>query len=170
MKALTICLFALLGLAASASAEENYREKNFNAESREKFEAVAADVRKEMEPGGRYQYVRPDERRKVDQKLGEMGALFEQSPSAADMSESSKIALYNAQEVVNSILTRRDGDRVICSKTAPVGSHIPVVSCHTYAQEEQARRGTRDELDKWTRRGCLTCGSGSLTGGTSQGK
>jgi len=155
-------LIALLAAAAVSTlcAKENYREKGVKADTHEKFAEVAANVRKEMEEGGRYEYVKPDERKTIDQKLAEMDALFAQSDSVEAMKQDSKIRLYNAQEVVNSILTRRDKDRVICKNQAPVGSHIPVTSCHTYGQEEEARSGTRNQLDEWMRLGCVNAGCG----------
>ena len=145
---------ASVALCGAAGAKENYKEKAFNADSRDKFEAVAADVRKQMEPGGRYQYVKADERIKVDAALTEMIALFAANDSVASMPEATRIKLFNDQEVVNSILTQRDGDRVICTKTAPVGSHIPITNCHTYAQEVEAREGTKKQMNEWGRGAC----------------
>ncbi|MET0229362.1 MAG: hypothetical protein ABW186_00355 [Rhodanobacteraceae bacterium] len=84
-----------------------------------------------------------------------MDRIFEAGGgSVATMKEDQKIALFNAQETVNSILTLRDRDRVICRKEAPVGSHIPVTSCHSYAQEVEAREGTKKQLDEWGRAPC----------------
>ena len=71
--------------------------------------------------------------------------MFDQSGGAvANMKEEQKIALFNAQETVNSILTLRDRDRVICKKEAPVGSHIPRDVVPTYGQEIEAREGTQE--------------------------
>ncbi len=145
---------ASVAICGAAVAKENYKEKAFNADSRDKFEAVSADVRRQMEEGGRYQYVKPDERIKVDAALTEMSTIFAANDSVASMPEPAKIKLFNDQEVVNSILTQRDGDRVICTKTAPVGSHIPITSCHTYAQEVEAREGTKKQMNEWGRGAC----------------
>jgi len=147
-------------IAATASfAKENYREKAVNADDKEAFATVAESVRKGMEDGGRYEYVKPEERTKVDQKLTEMGALFDKDGSVQAMNEDTKVKLFNAQEVVNSILTLRDRDRVICKKQAPIGSHIPIVSCHTYGQEQDAHDQTRNQLDQWKRAQCVgDCG------------
>ncbi|HJT98671.1 MAG TPA: hypothetical protein VJ696_10190 [Rhodanobacteraceae bacterium] len=160
MKAIGWASFLLAAvLAGGVSAKEHYKEKAFNADTKDKFEDIAANVRKEMEDGGRYEYVKPDERKKVDDALAKMTELFEQSGSVANMKEEQKIALFNEQETVNSILTLRDRDRVICKKEAPVGSHIPVTSCHTYGQEQDAHRETRKQLDDWGRPLCVgSCG------------
>jgi hypothetical protein len=155
------CLALILASVASiASAKENYKEKAFNADTPEKFAEVSANVRKGMEPGGRYQYVKPEERKTIDGKLDEIGALFQKNGSVDAMSEATKIELFNAQEVVNSILTRRDGERVICKKEAPIGSHIPITTCHTYAQEEDAHRNSRSLTHAWSNMQCGDSGHG----------
>ena len=143
-----------IAICGSVGAKENYKEKAFNADSKDKFEAVAANVRKEMEQGGRYQYVKADERVQIDAKLADMGTLFAENGSVSGMKEDAKIKLFNDQEVVNSILQQRDGERVICKKEAPVGSHIPVASCHTYAQEVEARSGTQKQMQDWAHGNC----------------
>jgi hypothetical protein len=147
-----------LVLAAPAAAKENYHEKTFNADTREKFQAVADDVRKEMEPGGRYEYVKAKERATIEQSLAEMDALFTASGGVEKMKQDDKVKLFNDQEVVNSILTRRDKDRVICEDKPKLGSHVRTTGCHTYGQEEDARRGSKDQMDEWTRRGCAVAG------------
>jgi hypothetical protein len=155
MKMLVATAILLASLFNPAAARENYKETGIKADTKEAYAAVAADVRSEMEGGGRYEYVKPDERKTVDAKLTEMSALFEQSGSVANMKEDQKIALFNAQETVNSILTKRDRDRVICKKEAPIGSHIPVTTCHTYGQEEDARLATRKQLSDWKQAPCV---------------
>jgi hypothetical protein len=147
-------------VASAASAKENYQEKAFNADTPEKFELVSANVRKAMEPGGRYEYVKPEERKTIEKKLDEIGTLFQKNGSVDAMSQETKIELFNAQEVVNSILTRRDGERVICKKEAPIGSHIPITTCHTYAQEEDAHRNSSSLRNGWSNMQCGDSGHG----------
>ena len=152
-------LVAALAVALNtAAAKENYHEKTFNADTREKFQAVADEVRKEMEPGGRYENVKAKERATIEQSLAEMDALFAASGGVEHMKQDDKVKLFNDQEVVNSILTRRDRDRVICEDKPKLGSHVRTTSCHTYGQAEDARRGSKDQMDEWTRRGCATAG------------
>jgi hypothetical protein len=142
-------------LVGLAPAKEHYREGGVKADTREAFETLAADVRKDMEHGGKYEYVKPSEKKTIDAKLTEMDELFEKTGTVANMTQDQKIALFNAQETVNSILTLRDRDRVICKREAPVGSHIPVTTCHTYAQEVEAHEGTKKIMDDWSRPLCV---------------
>jgi hypothetical protein len=161
MKLEKLLLVSALALTcAVAGARENYHEKSFNADTKEKFQTVAANIRKEMNDGGRYEYVTPKEHATIEQKLGEIETLFTQYDSIANMKQDQKVQLFNAQDTVNSILTHRDRDRVICKNEAPLGSHIPVTSCHTYGQEEDARHETHNQLDEWKRLGCVKAGCG----------
>lgn len=107
------------------------------ADTGAKFETVSARVRNEMQEGGRYSYVTPDERSTVEARLAEMRELFEKRDSTANMSDDEKMRMFNDQEAVNAILTRRDGERLVCSNEKPVGSHIPVRTCRTVAEIER---------------------------------
>jgi len=111
-----------------------------------------------MDGGGRFEYLKPQERTQVDQGLDQMTALFDKYGSVSAMNEQAKIELFNTQEKVNSVLTLRDRDRVICKKEAPVGSHIPIVQCHTYGQAEDAKRGTEKQMADWKRAQCSGSG------------
>jgi len=155
MKRFVLMSLVALATTSSITAKENYKEQAVKADTKEAFTQVAATVRKEMEDGGRYEYVKPKERVQVEQNLDVMGALFDKYGTVQAMTEQTKIELFNAQESVNSVLTLRDRDRVICKKDAPLGSHIPIVSCHTYGQAEDAQRGTQRQLDDWKHPPCV---------------
>jgi hypothetical protein len=142
--------------AGQTFAKEHYREGSVKADTKEAFDVVAKSVRAGMEPGGRYEYVKPAEQKTIEKNLTEMDGLFDAAGgTVAGMKEDQKIALFNSQETVNSILTLRDRDRVICKKEAPIGSHIPVTSCHTYAQEVEGREGSKKQMDDWGRPLCV---------------
>ena len=160
----TVALAIALSMAmlAPCSAKENYHEKQVNADTKEAFADISQNVRRQMDPGGKYEFVPADERTKIDKSFTEMTALFEQYGTVSAMNQDAKVKLFNDQEIVNSILTKRDRDRVICTNKAPIGSHIPVTTCHTYAQEVEAHEGTKKQLDEWKRGNCV----GSPTQGT----
>jgi hypothetical protein len=153
-------LFALVIAATSAFAKENYREPAFNADTRDSFAKVSEGVREQIKPGGRYEYVNDKERFTIGQKLDDMNTLFSDHDSVASMSQQDKIQLFNDQETVNSILTKRDGERVICKKEAPIGSHIPITTCHTYAQEQDAHKANAQQVDQWGHMQCGDSGHG----------
>jgi hypothetical protein len=158
----TLALAVALSMAvlAPCSAKENYHEKGVNAETKERFAEISQNVRREMDTGGKYEFVPLDERTKIDKSFDEMTGLFDQYGSVSAMNQDAKVKLFNDQEVVNSILTKRDRDRVICTNKAPLGSHIPQTSCHTYAQEVQAHQETQKQMTDWKVMGCAGTSSG----------
>jgi len=132
-----------------ASAAENYTETSKNADSREKLSQVAAQVHEQMQGGGRFEFVKPDERKTIDNEFAEMDALYAKSGSVDGMSKDAKIQLFNAQETINSILTQRDGDRVICKNEAINGSRIRRDTCHTYREEVAKAEISRKTMVGW---------------------
>jgi len=155
---LFLSLVATLAVAGPSFANEKYNEPSVKADTKEAFSEIATTVRKEMDGGGRFEYLKPQERTQVDQGLDQMTALFDKYGSVSAMNEQAKIELFNTQEKVNSVLTLRDRDRVICKKEAPVGAHIPIVQCHTYGQAEDAKRGTEKQMADWKRAQCSGSG------------
>jgi hypothetical protein len=156
MRALVfLCIAFGVFAFGAATAKENYKENGVKADTKEAFDPLAVKIREDLQDGGRYEYVKPAERKTIEQKLNEMSALFEQTGAVSNMTQDQKISLFNDQEVVNSILTQRDRDRVICKKTTPIGSHIPVTNCHTYAQEVEAREGTQKQMSDWKNTPCV---------------
>ncbi|HET7923646.1 MAG TPA: hypothetical protein VFL30_02045 [Rhodanobacteraceae bacterium] len=161
----TVALAVALSMAmlAPCSAKENYHEKRVNADTKEAFADVSQSVRREMDHGGKYEFVPPDERAKIDKNFDDMTKLFDQYGTVSAMNQDAKVRLFNDQEVVNSILTKRDRDRVICQNKAPIGSHIQQTSCHTYAQEVEARQETQKQMSDWKIMGCAGTSSGRGT-------
>ena len=138
----------LLGSAVCAApvfAAKKPDEKIIAADTKAAFIEQTASVRKQMENGGRYEFVTNDERNKVETRMNEMAAIFEQGD--VDTLSKAKIAdLYVAQEDINAILTKRDGRRVICERVKIVGSHMKSQQCITYAEQERGRRVSQDAL------------------------
>jgi tRNA isopentenyl-2-thiomethyl-A-37 hydroxylase MiaE len=64
------------------------------------------------------------------------------------MDQGAKVQLFNDQELVNTTLTRRDGDRRICESVAPMGSHIPKTVCRTYREIQAEQQHTKDYLQQ----------------------
>jgi hypothetical protein len=157
---LALAIAVAMTVLAPCSAKENYHEKQVNADSKEAFADISQNVRREMDHGGKYEFVPPDERVKIDKSFGEMTALFDQYGTVSAMNQDAKVKLFNDQETVNSILTKRDRDRVVCTNKAEIGSHISKTTCHTYAQEVQARQETQKQMSDWKIMGCAGSPSG----------
>lgn len=118
------------------------------ADTKTRFEAVAAAVRKEMSPGGRFEFVSRLERDTVNRRLADMQTLFSQFGAVAKMDADSKVRLYNDQEEINGILTRNDSNRQICTREVPVGTHFPKMVCETYGELRREQLRTTEFLDR----------------------
>lgn len=156
--AFSIVMFSAMFAFGAAQAAE----KPVTADTKEAFESVAASVRKNMQADGRYAYVKPDEHEKVEAGLTEISRLFETNESVDRMDEATKVKLFNTQEVVNSILTLRDRDRLICERGATTGSHMIITTCHTYGELEAARAASHKFLIEKQAVPCMSkaCGGG----------
>lgn len=139
------------GPQGQASQEETPAQNGnavVKADTKANFEAVVAAIQKQMQPGGRWQYVNKDERATIDASFADMAKLYDQSGSVDKMDQSAKVRLLADQSTVNAILTKKDGDRLICETTMPVGSHFPVKTCKTYAQIQSEQNNAQEYLRK----------------------
>jgi hypothetical protein len=133
----------LATLAASSVALAKEDEARFpKADTPQAFQEVAARVREQMKEGGRFEFVKSTDRQEIERRLGIMAGLLEHAGSVDAMNDRDRMALFTEQEKVNDILTGGDGERLVCQSVAPVGSHIPVRQCSTYAEIERSRRST----------------------------
>lgn len=123
------------------------------ADTKDDFEAVAAAIHKQMEPGGRWQFVSARERSTIDGNFADMQKFYDQYGSVDKMNASAKMQLAMDQSSINAILTRKDGNKLICQDVIPVGSHLPVRTCKTYAQLEEEQRNTQNQLMQKTQQG-----------------
>lgn len=114
-----------------------------SAVTRDDFTRLAANVRAEMQPKGRYAEVGGKERSRVDALLDEMAVLFARSGEVANMRQSEKVALFNAQEEVNGILLKRDAERLICVTESRSGTHFKNTTCKTAREIDEEGKNSR---------------------------
>ena len=145
LKIMPFVAAALFAVAAHAS-DSKVVEKPLLAQSLAEFNQTADQIRKEMEPGGTYEFIKPEDRRRVDNGLAQIGKLLQDHASATELSSRDKITLVNAQEDVNAVLKHNDSNRLICESRAPIGSHIPVNTCRRYGDIEERRAESRKDL------------------------
>lgn len=146
LRACVLMLFAGAVILPALPIQAGGADVAIKAASKDDLSAATDAVHKQMVPGGRYEFVTTAERGEVDAKLADMQAMFDRSASVATMNQETKIRLFNDQETVNAILTKRDGDRRICKSSAPTGSLIPKTSCHTYSEIERTQRDSQQYM------------------------
>ena len=148
-------VLALVAIAAGAlifptvASSSKVETPQVPADTKAKFATAAAEIRKQMVPGGRFEFVTKQEFAKVNTSLDSMGALFDKYDTLTNMDQVVKVALFNEQEVVNSILARRDDLRLICKPRRSTGTRIPATDCRTYGDIQRERADTHNYMDKF---------------------
>src|SRR5690348_6249351 len=136
------------------------------ADNKAAFESVAAAVREQLKPGGRWEYASNLEKEQVNRRLDDMQALFDRFDAVGQMDDPAKVRLFNDQEAVNEILTKRDDQHLVCTQEMSTGSHIPKRVCRTYAEirREQALGQSNLRNEQQTgmtqKMGCKALGGG----------
>jgi hypothetical protein len=146
-----LCGIACLLLSAAAYADDQVLEKPLVAQTLAGFEQEATEIRAGMHQGGRYEFLKADDKSRVEARLNSMQALLQKHATQNDLNSNDKITLANEQEEVNAILKHNDSNRLVCESRAPIGSHLPVKTCRTYGEIEQQRQDamkTHSDLDK----------------------
>ena len=136
MKTLIAAAVLTMALAAVAGAHEPYGEKPLDANTAQTFQSSAAGIRSEMRPGGRYAFVNPAERARIDAALADIDKVY--AEHGALEGQDAKVRVFNDQELVNAILERR-AVRTICANEVATGSLVRVTKCATYAHESGGR-------------------------------
>ena len=139
-------MIGFLVASAAACADEVIKNR-VSADTLEKFQAVATEVRNDMNTGGRYEYISTENKAKAESDMNTMAAMLQKSGSVGAMTQPDKVKLFNTQEHLNGILTHSDSNRLVCEHTAPVGTSIPRTTCQTVAEKEHNRRASGKYLD-----------------------
>lgn len=118
---------------------------------RQQFADQVAAIRDAMKPGGRFQYLTVEERNAVNEHLDAIAVMLERRETQRFGSDE-QLDLLQAQENANAILTRRDGDRLICERRAPTGSNFKIKKCVTYTEHMKTRDETQQAFSDHMRR------------------
>ena len=138
-----LCAACVLALGCGQALADQVIEKRVAADTPEKFQQIAADIRKDMNPGGRYEFMRSDEKAKAENDLDAIMKMLQDSGSVSVMKHEQQVQLFNVQENLNGLLTHSDRNRLVCEKNATVGTHIQTTTCKTVGDIERERATSR---------------------------
>ena len=130
---------SIVAFSSWSYAGDGVVQKPVAADTPEKFAIAVKQIQAEMSTGGRYEFIRPDERGKVNADLDTMQDLLSKAGSVDAMKMEDKIRLFNTQEHVNGLLVHNDANRLVCERRAPVGTSIPQTTCRTVGEMERSR-------------------------------
>ena len=110
-----------------------------------KFDQQRAAIEKGMN-GDRYSELTRTQCQQVQDALREIQRLLDRQAAGA-LREDERVALFNAQEEVNTLLTKAaDDSRLICKREAKSGSHLRVNVCRTVAQIRRERESSENAI------------------------
>ena len=145
-----VLLPCILALSGTATAKEGYvTQRKIEPTAFAQLETL---LQEEMDIGGRFAYVEPAERVAIDANLARMRGLLDGKRTLAELDEDERVAVFNAQAQINAILTKRDGERMICDRRMIVGSHRKETVCETYADRMARIKYSRERMDDLNQR------------------
>lgn len=130
------------------------------ADNKENFDAIAAAIRQQMQPGGRFAFVTPDGRAKVNAGLDELAKIFSEYGTVDKMSPTALARVNYDQNSINEVLARYDSNRRICHNETPVGSHIPKRVCKTLGEIQQEQNNSQQMMHRIRNNGSSNLGLG----------
>lgn len=140
-----LVILAALLLSPLLSSAKDGDKSIIQAANRAQFAELTASIREEMQPQGRFQFVTETERTSVNQYLDTIAGILAQGDPDT-LHYDVKMDLLAAQENANAILTQRDGNRMICERRSPTGSHFKVKKCMTYAEQVKLREDAQKDF------------------------
>ncbi|CAN5600859.1 hypothetical protein BH23PSE2_BH23PSE2_09180 [soil metagenome] len=101
----------------------------------------------DLNEGKRYAEIRSEDRDKVKSALDRMDKMLSTNAGIDSLGEREKVALFNEQELVNTVLTQAGEDsRLVCERQKKTGSHRAESVCKTVAQRRRERDASQDYL------------------------
>lgn len=142
---MAVTMFALCGVARAATDSQlSVEESGF---SKQKQQLVRA-----LDDGKTYSEISRADRGQVVDALGRIEQRL--SPVADDVSaldDTARVAVFNDQELVNTILTQARADsQLICEQTRRTGSHMRKPRCQTVAERRRRMEGDQEMLRRDT--------------------
>lgn len=113
------------------------------------FAEQAQEVRDGMKPSGAYGGIGVKDREAVEENLDVIGKILGKKGSGP-LPDADQVALANAQEKINAVLTSNDGNRLICTFERRSGTNFKEKICYTARERDTMRRqsqqGVQDTL------------------------
>ena len=113
------------------------------------FEEQRAAIIAGFASGERYSEIDDEQRADVLGALDRMQGLLDPSTSIDQLPVEAKVAIYNDQEIINTILTdAQAASREVCKRHRTVHSRLKTSECHTVAEWERRREAGRELAER----------------------
>ncbi len=108
----------------------------------------------QLNDGETYSELKPEFRSEVRETLARLRGITERYPDQASVPEEVKVAQFNDQARVNTILTQaREDSRMVCKREKSTGSNRTTTQCMTVAQRERAKQDAQKRMNEAQRTG-----------------
>ena len=160
-----IALILMLALATVASASQQGGVQAVHIADIESFLAQQQAIRADMAGAKKFKHVADFDKRQLYAAQDEMFALLTGRASTDELDSDQLVALYNAQEVVNSVLAEAELDRPICERQTVLGSRRIQTVCLTVRERRDLETASRQTMLK-----VRTCDPSQLNCGEVRGQ
>ena len=143
-----IALILMLALATVASASQQGGVQAVHIADIESFLAQQQAIRADMVSAKKFKHVADFDKRQLYAAQDEMFALLTGRASTDELDSDQLVALYNAQEVVNSVLAEAELDRPICERQTVLGSRRIQTVCLTVRERRDLETASRQTMLK----------------------
>lgn len=152
-----IATLLILSLSASAAqAAKDHEDVEF---SPSRFAEQRGDIIESLDSKLYYE-ITDDAKAQVMQALDRMQAKLDGVQSVDQLSENDKVAVFNDQELINTLLTDAAEDsRLICQRGKTLGSNMRTNSCMTVAERRRRQEEGQNQMRKIQRSGYLPPGN-----------
>jgi hypothetical protein len=134
---------AALVLAASAAASSGHQDVAFDPATFSTQKDTLIDALHSKT----YYEISDENKTKVIQALNRMQDKLGGITAISELSETDKLAVFNDQELINTLLTQAAEDsRLICKREKKLGSNMPTNVCMTVAQRREAQRQAQEQV------------------------
>ncbi|MCC8557990.1 hypothetical protein [Xanthomonas vesicatoria] len=116
-----------------------------------------AQVRNDLGSGSKYSEISQEERVRVLDALSRIESATHDQTDAQALPAGQKAAVYNDQELINTILTKvGEESRVVCTREKATGSHHTVSNCKTVGERRRSRDSGERNMSTMQRRHKVT--------------
>lgn len=120
------------------------------------FESQREELEQAVRRSDRYAEIRTADRARVFDALASMSALLAGVQRIDELDMDKRVAVFNLQEEINTILTRAQANsRLICERKMRTGSHLIRSQCQSVADRKATRERGQEVLRDYTRRPIL---------------
>ncbi len=164
-----LALSALLSISTVSAATDATGAPNNNTDARVQADSEVSqylanlDHTLGMARRGEYGRLKGGSAEKLQVVREQIGNLLSGHASVKELQPGQRLGLSNAEEELDSIVNKKNKDRMVCRSTATTGTRFSSNECLTVGDRESRAKSAAEAVEKFQRPEC-TIGEGSTCG------